>query len=467
MVWSAVDYFSKQGIQLVISFIIARMLHPSDYGLIAMVWIFIDLANKLVDSGFSNALIQKQNRTEIDLSTVFYFNIVISIAIYSFIFVLSPVIASFYNTPELVIILKIMSLVVVVNSFAAVQKAILTINLDFKRLAKISVSAGFISGVVALYMAYTGYGAWTLVTQQLLLSLITMILLWFTSTWHPIFVFSVSSFRNLFGFGSKLLVGSIIHSLYTNLYSLIIGKVFSASQLGLFNRANSIAQLPADNITTVFERVSYPIECELQDEDQRLSNAFFKFIRMASYILFPILFCIIVVATPLVKLILTDKWLPCVPFLQLICIANMFLPIMRMNWNLLNAKHRSDLSLRSEIIKKIVAFSILFISYRFGVFYMCIGMIVYSLSDWFIITRYTKRVVPNVTMSRQIIVLIPILFITLMSSVAGYGVQMFLPNTWSQLIIGIIAFWGCYLLLSKIINRNEYQEITQLIKRRL
>lgn len=464
--WSAVDYFFKQGIQLVISFIIARMLHPSDYGLIAMVWIFIDIGNKLVDSGFSNALIQKQDRTQIDYSTVFYFNIFISIIIYLIIYISAPAIASFYKCQELDLILKILSLVIVVNSFAAVQKTILTINFDFKRLAKISVAAGLLSGGAALYLAYSDCGVWTLVTQQIVMSIITTALFWYTSTWHPILRFSLSSFNSLFGFGSKLLAGALIHSLYTNLYSLIIGKTFSASQLGFYNRANSIAQLPADNITTVFERVTYPIECELQDDNQRLSAAFCKFIRMASYILFPVMFCIISVAAPLVKLVLTDKWLPCVPFLQLICIAHMFLPIMRMNWNLLNAKHRSDFSLKAEIIKKAVAFLILFVSYRFGVLYICLGMIAYSLSDWYIVTRYTKRVVPSVTLSKQVLDIAPILIISIFSSVMSYGAQLLSLDSGSRLFVGVLVFATSFLILSKVTRRKEYQEIVQLIKRK-
>lgn len=466
ILWSAIDYFSKQGIQLVISFIIARKLHPSDYGLVAMVWIFIDLGNKLVDSGFSNALIQKQDRTQTDFSTVFYFNVFISIIIYLVIYISAPAIATFYKSRELDLILRILSLVIVINSFSAVQKTILTINLDFKRMAKISVVAGLLSGVVALHLAFAECGVWTLVTQQIILSVITMSLLWCTSSWYPLFRFSLSSFKNLFGFGSKLMIGALIHSFYTNLYSLIIGKAFNASQLGFYNRANSIAQLPADNITTIFERVSYPVECELQDDNQRLSAAFYKFIRMASYILFPIMMCIISLAPPLVKLILTDKWLPCVPYLQLICIAHMFLPIMRMNWNLLNAKHRSDFSLKAEIVKKIVAFLILFVSYRYGVLYMCIGMIVYSLSDWFIITRYTKRVVASITMSRQLFTLAPIFVISAISSAVGYSVQSALPDACSQLFGGMIVYVTLYLLLSKMMRRNEFQEIVQFIKRK-
>lgn len=466
IIWSAIDNFSRQGIQLVITLVIARMLMPSDYGLIAMVWIFVDISNKIVDSGFSNALIQKKNRNQSDFSTVFYFNVVVGVVIYLIILFAAPFIASFYNVPELSLILKILPLVVIFNSLGVVQKTILIINLDFKRLAKISVISVLISGTMAIYMAYDGCGVWTLVTQQIIVSLITLTLLWYTSSWHPFLTFSTKSFRLLFGFGSKLMIGAIIHSLYTNLYSLIIGKVFNASQLGLFNRANSIAQLPADNITTVFERVSYPIECELQDDNERLCVAFFKFIRMASFILFPIMMCLVSIATPLVKLVLTDKWLPCVPFLQLICIANMFLPIMRMNWNLLNAKHRSDYSLKAEIIKKIVAFSILFATFRFGVFYMCIGMIAYSIADWFIITRYTRKVVHQVTMGRQVVVLAPIMFMGVISSVAGYSVQVFLTNVWLQLFGGTIVFVTIYLLLSKMMNRNEYQEIIQLKNRK-
>ena len=465
LVWSAIDYFSKQGIQLVISFVIARLLSPSDYGLVAMVWIFIDIANKLIDSGFSNALIQKKNRTQTDLSTVFFFNVLVSVTIYAIIFIGAPYVSQFYQIPELTFILRVMSLMVVINSFGIVHKTILTYNLDFKSLAKVSVSSALFSGIIAIYLAYYGYGVWALVCQQIILGLSSLPMLWLLSSWHPDYAFSGKSFRELFGFGSKLMIGALIHSVYNNLYSLIIGKVFNASQLGFYNRAHSIAQLPSDNITNVFDRVAYPIECELQNKDLQMKETLYRFIQMASYILFPVMLCLVVIATPLIKLTLTEKWLPCVPYFQLICIANMFLPIMRMNWSFLNAKHRSDYSLQSEFIKKIVAFSIMFALYRFGVLYMCIGMILYSLSDWFIVTRYTKKVIPDVNMWTQFRALCPIFIISAISVVGSSAVLIVVSNSWLQLFIGTVVFFLSYAVMSKLFNRSEFANIINFLKK--
>lgn len=464
--WSAIERFSVQGIQFILSFVIARQLLPSDYGLIAMLSIFMAIAQNFVDSGFSNALIQKQNRTNVDYSTVFYFNIAVGILMYLILVLLSPAIASFYNQPILKDIIIWVGLNLVINSLATVQRAILTIQLDFRRQAFVSLTAVIISGCVAIYMAINGYGVWTLVVQGLLNSSITVILLWVTSHWHPLFVFSCSSFKELFSFGSKLLLGGLLHTIYTNLYTLIIGKIFPIRELGLYSKASSISQYPSTNITGILNRVLYPILCRLQDDNDVLTEKFYIFIRLTSFLVFPMMTGLAVLSEPFILLVLTDKWTDAVPYIRILCFAYMWDPIMRMSWNLLNAKHRSDYSLKAEIIKKITAVTILFLTIPFGIKAMCWGLVLYALFDLCIILQFTKKILPNVTLKNHMRNLYPIFSQSLLM---GLGLYLFIQvslNPWIQLLGGLGVGITLYLLLSTFMTRNEFKYIYQLIKRK-
>lgn len=462
--WSMIERFSAQGIQFVLSFFIARQLCPSDYGLMAMLAIFMALAQMFVDSGFSNALIQKQNRTDADFSTVFYFNIIVGILLYLVLQICAPAIAKFYNQPQLIDIIIYVALNFIISSFGTVQRAKLTIELDFKRQAYISLVAVIISGSVAVYMAYNGFGVWTLVVQGLLSNTITTTLLWITTKWHPSFVFSIASFKELFGFGSKLLAGGLIHTIYTNLYSLVIGKIFSPSELGLFSRAQNTTQIPSLQLTQILVRVTYPVECELQNNNKELTDKFFLFIRLTAYGLFPVMIGLAALAEPFIRLILTDKWIECVPYMQILCFAYMFDPIMRMNWDILNVKHHSDYSLISEIIKKIVAFLILFSSIPFGLYAMSFGLVIYSIADMLIIMQFTKKIIPDINIKYEAKILLPIFIIALVSGLCAYSIKFIMPNDWNWLFFGVIVLLFVYVSLSALLNLSEYKYVLNWIK---
>lgn len=466
LIWSFVERFSTQGVQFVFSFVIARQLMPSDYGLIAMLSIFIALAQSFVDSGFSNALIQKQNRTNLDFSTVFYFNIGIEICLYFLLVASSSIIANFYNQPLLKEIIVWVALNFVINSFGIVHRAILVINLDFKRQAYISLVSILLSGIYAIWMAYKGYGVWTLVYQGLLNNLLNTVLLWLFVSWKPLLKFSFQSFRELSGFGTKLLISGVLHTIYINLYTLIIGKLFDSRSLGLYNRAMTLTQFPSVNITNILTKVTYPIECRLQNDDEKLQEKFYLFIRLTAYVIFPLMIGLSVLAKPFIYVVLTEKWKESIPYIQILCLAYMWIPIMRMNWELLNAKHRSDYSLQSEVVKKIVAFVVLFCSIGGGVVLMCWGLVLYSFVDIFIITCYTKRVIPQVSFFEEMKVLFPIF----LQSVAMGGVvclvNFFIVSYFMQLLIGIIVGVMTYILLSLITKNEELKYIYLLVKKR-
>lgn len=465
IIWSSIERFSVQGVQFILSFVIARKLLPSDYGLIAMLGIFMAVAQTFIDSGFSNALIQKQNRSNKDYSTVFYFNIVIAVILYGVMVGCAPYIAAFYKEPLLRNIILWVGLNFVINSFTTVQRAKLTIELNFKVQAYISLSAVILSGSAAVYMAYNNFGVWTLVYQSLLNSLINMLLLWIFARWHPLFVFSKSSFKELFSFGSKLLGGAILHTLYTNLYTLIIGKVFSSTDLGFYNRAFTLTQYPSTNITGIMTRVTYPIECQIQHDDEKLQEKYFTFIRQTAFIVFPLMIGLAAISEPLIKIVLTEKWMGSVPYIQIMCFAYMWDPIMRMTWDLLNVKHRSDYSLRSEIIKKLTAFSILFITIPFGIKVMCIGLIGYSIADLIIITQFVKRLLPKVTFASIARQLMPSFLLAVIMGICTYLYIIFIPNTWLQLVGGICLGGILYLMGAHFINLKELTLILQKIKK--
>lgn len=466
VIWSGIERFSVQGIQFILSFVIARKLLPSDYGLIAMLNIFMAIAQTFIDSGFSNALIQKQNRTNKDYSTVFYFNIIVAVILYALLVGCASPIATFYHEPLLRNIIVWVGLNLIINSFATVQRAKLTIELNFKIQAYISLISVILSGSAAVYMAYNDYGVWTLVYQSLLTNLINTILLWIFAHWSPLLVFSKTSFIELFSFGSKLLGGGILHTLYTNLYTLIIGKVFSSTDLGFYNRAFSLTQYPSSNITGIIARVTYPVECEMQHDNPKLQETYFSYIRYVAFIVFPLMIGLAAISEPLIKIVLTEKWIGAVPYIQIMCFAYMWDPMMRMTWDLLNVKHRSDFSLKSEIIKKIVAFSILFITIPFGIKIMCIGLIGYAIADLIIVTQFVKKLLPLVTFLNLVRQLTPYFALSVIMGICVYLYITFIQNIWLQFVGGIILGCIIYLIGACLIRLKELTTILQKIKKK-
>lgn len=464
VLWSAIERFSVQGIQFLLSIIIARLLLPTDYGLIAMLSIFMAIAQTFIDSGFANALIQKKNRNETDYSTAFFFNIAISVVLYLLLYLSSPAIADFYHQEELNAITRIVGISLIINSFGIVQQAKLTIALNFKRQAIASLTAVIISGIVGVVMAYRGYGAWALVWQSLLNNFLRVALLWFFSKWVPLFCFSRESFCTLFSFGSKILLSSLLHTIYTNLYTLIIGKKFSAGELGYYNRAFTLAQFPSTNLTNVIVRAVYPIQCRLQDDDEQLRSMFLKYMRMACYLIFPVMIGFCALAEPVVRLLLTDKWLPVVPLLQILCIAYMWDPIMKINHNMLNVKGRSDYFLYAEVLKKIVAFTILFLTIPFGVKIMCAGLILYAFADIIIITYYTRKLT-GISLLLQIKELMPVVLLSFSMGGVVYLTTLLMENVWIQVFLGLLVGVSYYVALSYIFDIKEIKTLTSLVKR--
>ena len=460
--WSSVERFSNQGVQFVFSIILARLLSPSDYGIIAMVTIFFAVAQSFVDSGFSNALIRKTDRVEEDLSTCFYFNIGVGIIAYIVLFLIAPLVASFYNQPILSPIIRITGLGVVLNSLCVVQQALFTIKIDFKSQAKVTLSATIISGVVGVVLAYQGYGVWALVWQGVVLSLVRMGLLWLMSKWRPTTGFSKSSFNYLFGYGSKLLASGLLDTIYNNIYPIVIGKFYTPVQLGNYSRALSFAQLPSSNITSILQRVTFPVLSTIQDDIPRLQANYRRLLKLSAFIVFPLMTGLAAVAFPMIRIILTPKWEGCSLYLQIICFALMLYPIHAINLNLLQVKGRSDLFLRLEVIKKIVGVCIMCITIPLGITAMCIGMVASSLIALFINTFYTGKLI-DIGYLKQMRDLLPIFINSLLMGGVVFITIQFIMNDFFKLMVGGIMGGLYYLLSSYIFTRDEAAELKVLL----
>lgn len=463
--WSSLERFSVQGIQFVVMIIMARILTPDDYGLVGMLTIFIAVSQSLIDSGFSQALIRKQDRTETDNSTVFYFNIAVGIVLYAILYICAPLIARFYQEPILTPLARVIGLGLVFNSLAVVQRALLTLTLDFKTQAKASLIGAIVSGLIGITMAYTGYGVWAIVTQQLVNFGIVTILLWLFSKWKPILAYSWASFRELFSFGSKLLASGLIETIYRNIYLIVIGKVFKAADLGYYTRAHQFSDFASSNITGIFQRVSYPVLCTIQNDDARLAVAYRRILCTSAFVIFPLLMGLAAVARPLIITFLTEKWLFSATLLVPLCFSAMWYPIHAINLNLLQVKGRSDLFLRLEIVKKFVGVSILCATIPMGLLAMCWGALLSSIICLVINTHFTGKLI-HLGFFKQMKDLFPTLLLSI-----GMGMIVYLTVTyldfepWVLLVLGVLEGAVIYITSAKILRFKEFEEIYSIIRK--
>lgn len=463
MSWSFAENFSLQGIQFVIGVLLARVLSPSDYGMVGMLAIFTAISQTLINSGFSTAIVRKTDRTQTDLSTAFWFNIGVGIVLYFILFFSGPLIARFYNVPLLADLIKVTAITLIFNSLCIVQQALFTIKMDFKTQAKISVSSSLTTGVIGVVMAYNGFGVWSIVWPGVFGGALRCILMWVFSKWRPDKIFSKASFKDLFSFGSKLLLSGLIDTTYNNIYPIIIGKKFSATDLGYYSRAEGYSQLPATSITGVLQRVTFPMLCEIQDDMARLENVYRRLLRLSAFVVFPAMTGLAAIAEPLIRFMITDKWLMCVPYLQILCIAIMWHPIHAINLNLLQVKGRSDLFLRLEILKRIIGILIIIIAVPFGIIWMCVGKIISSIFCLIINTYYTGKLI-HVGFIKQMKDLLPILFLSLFNGAVVLGISCLINNTALQVIIGLITGVVIYTTTAYILKFKELDFILETFK---
>lgn len=464
--WTFSDLIMNQGIQVVIQVILARLLLPEDFGLIGMITVVIAVSISIMDSGFANALIREKNVTQKDYSTVFYFNLITSIVLYIIIFFSAPLISSFFAEERLIKILRILALTLIINSFGLVQRTMLTKKINFKTQTKISVIASVSSGIIGVIMAFIGFGVWSLVIRTLLMDLVQSILLCTYNKWIPSLEFDINSFKKFFRFGWKLLVSGLINTLYNNVYYLIIGKGFSALELGYYTNASKLKDTATQSITSAIQKVSYPVLSNINTNDAKLKSSYKKILKNASFIIFPVIIGLASVANPLIKSLFGAKWIPSIIYFEILCFEGMLYPIHAINLNVLQVKGRSDLFLKLEIIKKAVSLIIIgiVVIFRLGIIYLLWGAVLNSYIAYFINTYYTKNLI-NYPVKEQLKDIIPSFVISAVMGLIVYlsGMILHLNNIIIliiQVTIGIII----YVLLNKIIKSEELATITNLLK---
>jgi len=462
--WSSVDQFSGQIIQFVISIVLARLLVPQDYGIIGMLAFFMAISGVFIDGGFSSALIQRKDRTEKDLNTVFYINLGMALICYLILVISSPWIAGFYQQPLLVPVIRIYGLTLIIGAISGVNNTLLIINVDYKTKSKISITASIISGIIGILCAYYGAGVWALIVQALSSGIITATLNFYFFRWFPKLIFSVESFKSLFSYGSKLLCSSIIASAYTNIYTLVIGKQFSPATLGFYSRAMGFARLTSRNINGIISRVSFPILSKVQDEDETLIVVYKKYIQMSAFVIFPLVLLMCGIAKPLILVLLTEKWAVSIGLLQILCFVYLWDGIIDINLNLLKVKGRTDLVLKLEIIKKSIAVSILVVTILMDDIYaICIGVAVYSLIALYLNTIYTKSLI-GFGFFKQCKLFLPYLILSLAIMAIALLFSNVISNALVSLILSLIICPSAYLMASRFLNLYAYKEAIQLVK---
>ncbi len=460
MLWTGFERLGTQLIQFVISVLIARILLPDDYGLIGMLAIFMGIAQTFIDSGFANALIQKKDRNQEDFSTVFYFSIVVAALFYVILYVAAPFIAEFYHQPLLTHITRIYMLTLLVNGFSISQTAILTINLNFRIQAIISIASIIISGSIGIILAYSGYGVWALVWQGLTMSITRTISIWIASRWMPLWSFSTKSFKKLFSFGSKLLASSLINNIYSNISTLIIGKAYQAADLGFYTRANQFAQLPTQTISNIVVKVNYPILSQLQDDNAKLVNTYKSLLRTPVFLLYPILFGLAILAKPFIEVLLGDKWLLSASLIPILCFGNLWNPLTDINLNLLYVKGKTDLVLKLELIKKPIAFLMLIASVPFGLKGMCVAISLYNFIAFCFNCHYTGKIL-DYGFFKQVKSLLPIFGYCVIMGVVVSVISSVFEKPLLQLSAGILSGVLSYLTIALLAHDQSLVQFKQ------
>lgn len=462
--WSAIERFALLGVQFVIQVVLARLLTPEDYGIVGILAVFLAISQTFIDSGFTNALIQNQQRTEKDFATAFFFNGAISVLCYGILFFCAPFIADFYEMPQLVSVTRVIGLSLILSALSAVHRTQLTIRVDFKTQAKASLSALVLSGIVGIALAYYGYGVWALVAQTLVNTGVTTLLFWVLVRWIPRHFFSIESFRPMFSFGSKLLAASLLHTVYMNLYPLIVGKFFSATALGYFSRAQQFASLPATTGSGILGRVTFPLLATVQNDDARLSSVYRKYLRVSTGAIAPVMLGLCALTEPIVLILIGEKWLPIVPLMQILCLAWMVDPIVLVNLNLLNVKGRTDLVLRLEIVKKLTAVGILFASLPFGLIGLCWGKVIYSQVALIMNTHYTGEFI-GMSYWQQMREVFPIYLLSVLMAVFAFLPTFIWDSPWIQIGCGLFAGAFVYLIGAKWLHLEILDEGVRVLRK--
>lgn len=462
-IWRFLERCGAQGITFIVSIILARLLDPSVYGTVALVTVFTTIMQVFVDSGMGNALIQKKDADDLDFSSVFYFNITVCSALYMLMFFVAPFIASFYKIPELTPVVRVLSLILIISGIKNVQQAYVSRNMMFKRFFFSTLGGTIVAAIVGIVMAYKGFGVWALVAQMLCNAAIDTAILWITVKWRPKKMFSIERLKILFSYGWKLLVSALIDTVYNDLRQLVIGKIYSKEELAHYNQGDKFPKLIVTNINTSIDSVLLPTMSKVQDNKSAVKNMTRRSIKISTYIMIPLMTGLAVCAESLISLIMTDKWLPCVPFLRLFCFSYAFWPIHTANLNAIKAMGRSDLFLKLEIAKKSVGVIALLSTMWISPLAMAYSLLVTSIIGQ-IINSWPNKKLMNYSYLEQLKDMFPQIALSLIMGVVIYLIKFIGLSSLLTLILQMLVGIILYVIGSKIFKIDSFEYIMTTIK---
>ena len=461
VIWSLIDNVSSSGVIFFVGIILARLLTPEEYGVMAMVSIFIAISNSIIDSGFSSALIRKVKVKPIEYNTVFYFNLLISLLLYICLFFISPFIALFFREPILCEVMRVIGLILIINALSIIPYTIFVREINFKTQTIISLIASVGSGVIGVWMAFSGQGVWSLVGQQLGRQCLNTLFLWFFCHWKPTVSFSMTAFKEMFGFGSKLLLSGLLDTIYKDIYYIVIGRCFSSSILGQYNRAKQFSMVFSTNLTTVVQRVSFPVLSSIQDDSIRLREAYRKVIKSTMLVSFACMLGLAAIAKPLLILLISDKWLPAVYFLQIVCFSNMLYPLHAINLNILKVKGRSDVFLKLEVIKKVLAIFPILVGVYLGIEMMLWGSVIISVISYFLNAYYSASLI-NYSVYEQLKDIFPSFIVSLGVGFLMWSISLLSISYYLMLIIQLSTGFILAYLIYNWLRLDEFLEIKSI-----
>lgn len=468
MLWSFLIQGGTQAINFIVTVLLARLLMPEQFGLIGMIAIFIAISRALIDGGFVSSLIRTKDADNVDYSTVFFVNLISSLVLYGLLFITAPLIATFYEEEILINLIRVLGLVLIINAFSVVQSTKLNKSLQFKTQFKLQLPSLIISAIVSVWMAYNDYGVWSLVAKDLVYALLATLQLWWYSKWIPSFVFDKEKFKYHFNFGYKLSLTQIINTSFDNLYNVVIGKYFSAAQLGYFTRARSLEQLPTGFFYNGFNRVFYPLLAKVNDDDQQLKRVYSQLMRVVVFVVTPILVYLGVVAEPFFRWLLTEKWLPAVPYFQLLIISGIFYPIHQYNLNICKLKGRSDMVLKLSMLQNSLLLIGAFTAIWFGIYGLLYSLILINILITFTNAYFSGKLI-GYHLKNQLEDIMPILGLNVLLGIVFYILQISwfvkLPDLWN-LVSNLMSFFIMYLLLAIILKMTVINNLLMFIKKK-
>lgn len=462
-IWRFAERCGAQGVAFVVQIVLARILAPEVYGTIALVTVFTTILQVFVDSGFGNALIQKKDADDLDFSSVFYFNITLCAALYILMFVAAPFIADFYNDSLLTPVIRVLSLTLIISGVKNVQQAYVSRTMQFKRFFFATLGGTIGAAIIGIAMAYLGFGVWALVVQQIFNAMVDTVILWITVKWRPKLIFSFSRLKGLFSFGWKLLASSLLDTVYTNIRQLIIAKLYSSSELSYYNRGRQFPSLFVSNINTSIDSVLLPTMSKEQDNKERVKVMTRRAIKTSTYVMAPLMMGLAFLGTPLIRLVLTDKWLPCVPFMSIFCITFMFYPIHTANLNAIKAMGRSDLFLKLEIWKKVVGMIALLATMWFGVMAMAYSLLFTSVVNQ-IINSWPNRKLLNYGYLEQLKDIMPGILLAVVMGCCIYPIQWSGLSDIVTLLISVPLGAAIYIIGSIVFKLESFTYLWQIVE---